>query len=396
MEKIRMIAAILLVCGFVVFNLNSKIIVNKRDIVNFEIIEVVGIDIKKGEGENVEISFVKNDTTSSSEETEDSESEEKVSSVIVSITGTSFNDALRKAQVVMNKYVTNWYVKYFIIGEETAKNNMIDAMDFVIRDIDTKFNAKIYISKGQTAKEFLNNIETNGDKISSKIQNMEQSSNKISNSYEMEITDFFKMISEEVPSGLIPTLENYDVTVGEKEIKDIGFGGFAIFNKDKITQILDLKSSRAANFILNRAKFTNIDILKSNGTLVSLGIIKIKPDISFEFNENKLEKIKILFVVDSNIEEVYAKEDIYNEKTIKELENMQSDIIKKEAEEVLRKAQKEKIDFLNIKNKLIIKHPYKWEHLKDSWEETFENAEIEMYVDSSIRRTYDVISEINY
>lgn len=226
MEKIRTIVVFLLLFIFILFSMNKNIIANKREITDFELIEVVGIDMVNDEENRIEISLVRNKIE---EEKEGAEQESDKPSNIISIKGTSYNDALRKLQTTLSKHILNWHVKYFIIGEETAKSDLVYSLDYLIRDTDTKFNSRIYISKGKSAKELLNSITNSDYKLSDKLENMEKNIGKLSVSSKVELTDILKMICDEDPKGLIPTLENYELDIGEKRCNGYRFWRLCCF-----------------------------------------------------------------------------------------------------------------------------------------------------------------------
>lgn len=177
---------------------------------------------------------------------------------------------------------------------------------------------------------------------------------------------------------------------------DIDFGGYAVFNKYSITTFIDQRLSRAANFVQNKIRTTNIDIADTEDTTISLSIIESKSEISFEFNGDNLEKIKISISTNCNIEEAYPDKNKFTKEEIDFLQTQQSETIKKDIEDLVTLSKEEESDFLKIGSLLKIYHPYKWNSIKDNWEYVYKETPVEVEVNSTIRRTYDIMVEKEY
>ena len=76
-------------------------------------------------------------------------------SQVISMTADSYSVALRQLQTATDKFTTASHIKYYIVGEETLRDDFVHVTDAIARGYQTRLNSKIYLAKGMTAKAFL-------------------------------------------------------------------------------------------------------------------------------------------------------------------------------------------------------------------------------------------------
>ena len=137
----------------------------------------------------------------------------------------------------------------------------------------------------------------------------------------------------------------------------------------------------------NNIQSASMTIKNTSGNNLEVALNKAKTSYKFEFDENKIKKVKINVKARSNLEEVDLVEEYFTPKERKNLEKQMSDIIKKQIEGVINKAKKLDIDFFNFEENILNKkHPYKYEKMKNNIKNIWNEAEIEIKIEPEIER----------
>lgn len=404
--KVIKIVTILIIIVFI--SLTSKsLLPTSSEIDDMEILKLTGLDyIENSKEDNkAALSFLlemeEGAAESSGQETKSQ------SQKIITYKAESFNEAVRSMQFYTDKTMAGSHVKYFLIGEETAKNNIDKVLDILSKDQEVRLSSYVYIVKDMTAQEFLENVISSEYKLSDVLDNMEKSSNQKTIVKYITISEMLSSKLSDSETYLIPTLEftkNMDKiseVKGEKEEKEekqeakeltkqFEFYGYAIMKENKLINYLDDKEAIIYNMLINESKGGNIDVQNEKKDIVSFGINDISTDYSFEFdNNNKLKEVRININFRSNFEEVLSEDDITKQSNLEKYEKLQEEKIKRQAEKLIEKSQKLNIDIFSIGEKLSIKHPYKFRKIKNEYAEIYKDLEIKVNVKADIERTYD-------
>lgn len=419
-NKLRVILIILLV--FVLIQWNKKLMRNRIEITDLELVRVIGLDNETKN--NAQITFVRNklnpskSSSNSNEESSDSSGSNVSSSsatqtkqdasLSITIGGKTFNEIFRKAQTYTEKEIPGGHIDYFLIGEKTATTDIIETTDFIAGDSELRYSGRVYIVKGSSAREFLSQTVGLDYKLADKLDNMEVESKEMSYVSKFAFTDLLKAITKEDKICLVPTIELISLdndaeakeTEGEKSGGhgdsntdknnmniDFDFSGYGILKDKKIVKFLTTKQSLACNIIMNKFNSTILNITKDADEIVALGIKSSNTNMKFEFDGDDLKKVIINNQFLSEFEE--ATPNMLD--SIEFLEKSQSDIIKSNLEDIIQTSKDIGIDFLQISDCLKTKHPYKYGKIKDNWNEVWKNVDVEVIVESKIRRAYDVI-----
>ena len=392
-NKTEIIVFILFI--FILVAWNDKIIPKRLEVSDLEPVRVIGLDNNK---ENILLSIVRDESTDK-KEGEDGNSQE-----VVSISSSNFEKALRALQNYKSKQFTGGHIKYVIIGEDMAKNNFLNAIDFIVRDVELRLTSEVFIAREMSASDLMQNETESIEKISDVLNNLTKNINSFSYSKEETIIDIVPLLVTKNKSGLIPTLmpagdnkynTEWEVESSNKKESNsvLQFAGFAIFKNSKLIDYLNLTEARAANFVNNLVSNTVISIVgeNENKNEVSLEIISSNTNFDFKFDGDMLTKIIVKNKNKSNIIQMVLQDEELSIDLVNKFEEKLANIIEKEIENVIKKSQELNADFLNFEEKLKIKHPYKYRKIKDNFESIFKTVTIEVVVESKIERSYDFI-----
>lgn len=397
--KIVLFITVSILLILTIFNLD--LVPLRREISDMEIVMVAGLD-KKDNG--YEISFLKREeqaVTSGGGSGETSNDTQ-----VVSIEASNFNTAMNHLQTMTDKYITISHIKYYIIGEESAKEDFSHIVDTIARGNQIRLDARVYIAKGMTAKEFIKRASNTDYKVEDKLYNMEDSFITERVSTEANVINMCHITMNEYGEGMASTLEFGSVEDNEKESeielsdepakknkKEIpfGFGGAAIFKNMKLIGYLSTDETAIANYIKYN---NNVNILKidDNNDFISFGVEQINVDTDFKFdNNNIINEIVLNATFRANYEEVKATVPVFNEKNIKKYEKKLNKTVEKQLTNIIKKEIKMNTDFLNLSKKLEMKHPFLYKTNKSTFMNNLKNCKITVISNGKIQTTYDIV-----
>ena len=409
--RARIITIITIILLVTVTLFNTELIPLRREISDIEVVMVAGLD-KTDTG--YEMSYLKGDEMTM----ENSGSSGKETLKVISIDSENYNFDMRHIQTTTDKYITSSHIQYYFIGEETAKTDFYHAIDSIVRGYQTRLNARIYVVKGATAKEFLEKAASSDYKLEDKLELMQNDFWAQRVSMDIEVLDVVKTLFTENGIGMIPLIEftdyfgafdekveEYDSMHGGETVENIStekqgieethvpfsYAGVGIIKDMQVVDRLTEQETMVANYILSKNNASEITI-GDDKTFVSFGIDTLNVKEQFVFDDNDILK-EIIFTAtfDANYEEVKALEPVFTLSKVEEYEQALNDKIKKQLEDIIKLELEKGIDFLAIKSELEFKHPYRYRKNQENFMEILKNCKITVEAKGKIEATYDVV-----
>lgn len=389
-RNLKIILIILLIAVLII--MNNKIMPSRKEITDLELVRVIGVD----NIDEPELTVVRNKLKASGGGGGDESSAEERSQEALTTRGKTFIEITEKFQTYTNKTISGGHVSYYVVGRDTATTDMTEIIHFLIGANQLRSNAKIYILKDGSAKEFLDKIINPEYKIGEKIDNMELNKRELGVIAEYSFKDLLETVASDRKITVIPTfklieLDTEKLEEKDKEIKDFDFDGYAVFKEDKIIHFLTREQSRAYNIINNKLQNSPIAIKDDEGKNISLSIVNSKTDVKFEFDGDELKNIVIDTKLETDFKESQSKETVLEDRT--SIEAKQNEQIKAQLEDVIKTSKDIDVDFIGILEKLRLKHPYKYKNIEKNWDEIWKDVNVEVKVESRIKRFYDFIQE---
>lgn len=311
---------------------------------------------------------------------------------VVSITGTSFSDALVRYKQITSKNPYFQHSRVYIIGEDAARDGVASFINPIFRSIEYRTRGWLLVTKGK-ASDILK-IQTDASKISADyILNLMNSSNYMATVPVETLHEFTKDISIKTIS---PVTAKIQAIKSEDNHFDIGYSGSAVFKKDKLIGWLDMHETKGLLWATGKFKRGVISAAypkTANGVLTQK-VIKARTKI-----RPKIIDGKITIIIDIYEEGLIGENDSNIEmnsmEAIKSFENQFEVEIKKQVEACLKKVQQEyKTDVFGFGEEINKKLPKKWKEIKASWEEIYPDVNIEVNAKVKLRATGKIIDSI--
>jgi len=311
---------------------------------------------------------------------------------IIQSTGDSFFEALRNATLKFDRRIFMPHTKVYIFSEEAARKGLIDLIDFLQRDHETRMSTYVVIAKGSSAAEVLNTAGGIEDIPSNYIVRLIEGQKFNSKTLAIKLRDLLKYYYDK---GKQPTIgiiqkkkkpKESSTKKGETEY-ELSVEGSAVFLEEKLVGFLDGKETRGLNFVTGKMKSGIIVSPEPKGkgnTTIEIMEAKSKNDVKIEGNK---AKIKVKINLSGMLGEETAKINIKEPGVIEKIEKANSQAVKNEIEGVIRKVQQEyETDIFGFGEVLHKGHPSQWKKVQDNWNEVFSHAEVKVEVETKITR----------
>lgn len=286
------------------------------------------------------------------------------------------------------------HLEVVIISEDLAKQGMLEALDFLMRNPESRKEFYIVLSKDVEAGTLLKTLAPLESFPSQNIaeiikSNKDDQSTIIMQKYSDVITDLLDQGVEPIINGIElegdkeegQTQDSLEKSTPSATMKIDTMG---IFKKDKLLGWTNHDETVGINIINNSAGFVLLETKCDDKYMTStLKDIKTEPVITFE---NDIPKIKLKIKADGAILEMQCKRNLEETKVMKELEKDFSERLKQIINETLNVTQKEyKSDIFGFGNYIYKNNLKKWNVIKDKWdEEIFPNITIDVAVDINL------------
>ena len=323
------------------------------------------------------------------------EGEKGTSSLVVDAKGDSPREALSDVSLTIERSVFGGDSKIRFFSERLAKKDITDTIDYVLRSRVTDETAMISVIKGEEPQKIheatLGLSDTLGDYMHT--MSLFQPSNLSKTVFPSTldfVRDFYRDGKQPV-AGLVEVVENESSSEGEeseggKNKYKIICEGLAAFKDGTLAGYFNGEEARAYNFITNQVRNTHITVPSEEGNTV-FNISKSKCSVKTS-KEDESIKIDVNLKIDSRIVSESSNIEISQPETLEKLEELFNEKLKNEITGAITRAQKEfESDIFGFGEHMHDQNPIEWRELRDKWDESFSDAQVNVSVESSIART---------
>jgi spore germination protein KC len=255
--------------------------------------------------------------------------------------------------------------EYFLIGETAAREDLERHIDFLAKNNTLRLTSSVFIVRGEAsyAAEIL--TETRTLDI---LQNYGEYSGINAISRSMEFFELLSNLADSRRAFAVPALE-IKVQNGEKIVVP---SGYAIIKDGGLVGFLEANAARGYNLLTNKSVFSTIEISGGSATRLENSSRRI----IFEWDENILTGITINVNFTASV--------IDGGENLKLTQKEQNRIILEEIKKVIGYSKIYNCDFLNIGEVLRMRHPLRWERMKDNWNEIYSQVPVKINVESEL------------
>lgn len=208
---------------------------------------------------------------------------------------------------------------------------------------------------------------------------------------ESESTQPYTAVIERIPNQVVTPEHRNRLAEGHiaEPHQNMVISGTAVFRRDKMAGWLNSKESRGLLWIRGEVKGGIIEVQdpEGKGGRISLEILRSKTKLKPELRDGSIY-MSVSVKEESNLGESTMPLDLTKPEIVKKLENSQNQAIRKEIESSLARAQQDlRVDVFGFGEAVHRQYPRQWKEMKKNWTELFPAVQVQVQVDSKIRRT---------
>lgn len=269
-----------------------------------------------------------------------------------------------------------------IFGKDAAEAGIENYLDFFMRYRETRLLVWVLVSKGPT-NEILSvqpKLENNLGRNIGELVKTDQFRSQIPS---VNLKDFASNLMSKSTAPIAPMIEV--VTDNNKQV--VRLSGTAVFKKDKMVGILDKKETRGLLWCINKVNDGSI-VLKTNNNndTITIATTHASGKITPKIKNNELS-MKIDIKQEGDLEEQTTTKDLSNPKEFATMEKSIEDIIKDEVMIALNKSRELNVDMFGFGDIVYRHYPKQWSKMEKDWDQIFKDIQVEVNVDSKLRRT---------
>ncbi len=342
------------------------------------IIQGIGID-RSGDGFKVTVEILNNLQSGSA----NGEGNSPNKTYIFSSYGKTVNEAVNNITLKSGNTPLYAHNRVTIIGENAAKEDISDTLDFFGRDYDSKPSMLICVVKNKEATDIISHEILKDTVKSEVIENILTVSSLHSFSPDVNLADAENRISDETSSLALPSLEVQEKN-GKTEYK---LNGCAVFGNDKkLVSYLGKESTEGLLFLDDKVKKGEFSVDISNGNTASFFIVSSKTKYSVK-TENGLPvfTVKIKTSLDLNeLTGMYKK--AIDKKILGELKKYAEKEIERKINKCFKDLKMYGCDAARFGKRLSLLDTSYYNKVKENWNDIFIKSKIVPEIEVTVRR----------
>lgn len=316
--------------------------------------------------------------------------------VVFKSSGNNLTEAVRKAAKSIPRQLYFAHTNIFVISEEIAREGMLDLLDGLDRDPVFRTTTQIIIAKESSAEDLISTLSLIERLPANKVTKMLKTTEKmVGENLEVDIDG---VISSIVSSGKEPVISGFIIDGKPEKGKSpdnlattqppsaVKADDLALFRDGKLIGWLSGERARGVLWVLNKIESTDVNLYwKGKKAAISMITKKSQTKLSASIKNGK-PVIRVLIKSEGNLSEANTAIDVMNPKKIGILEEKIEKEVKKQVEDSIKAAQKQKSDIFGFGEVIHRTDPKLWKKLKNNWNEQFAQLEVHVEVEAFYRR----------
>jgi len=316
---------------------------------------------------------------------------------------TATGDSIMEVHGNMSKKVSREpyysHANLIVISDELAeKEGIASVLDAFSRGSQFRVTTTVVIARDVKAKDLMTTL-TALDKVPSQkiMDTLETTEKAMGENINIDLQEVIRGL---VSPGKEPLISGFTVKGDVKEGKKqeslqatdlpmtIEADGNAVFKNGKLVDWIDGSGARSVLWVLDRVESTTITIKWADKKdAVSYRVVRQKTNVSADIKGGK-PRISVGIHMEGDIGEVRVPIELKDPDVLEKVEKEIREQTRKEIEQAIRRAQKNKTDVFGFGEVFHQAEPKEWKKVKKSWEDSiFPNLNVEVKVEAYVRRT---------
>lgn len=355
---------------------------NLRNLNQMGIVAAIGID--KGTDANIKLSVqVIKPTDVKKGGAAQSGSRSSSAVWVITSTGDTVFDAILNLIKKSGRKLFYPHNYVIVLGEEMAREGVFPIIDWFNRDHEVRPLTWVLVTEGK-AEDIIRGTSEMEKIPGEQIDRMVRDSGAVSQTVAINLLSFYCSLTE-TSSAVIGKIQKKT----KDGLDEFILEGAGVFRADKLFSWLTPMESRGFLWVKDKVKsgIISVPCPENPNEFISLEVIKAHSKVTPTLKKGEIS-LQINIEVESNLSERMCSQDFEENDTFEKLEEEENEAIKDEIYRIIEKAQKDyKLDIFGFGVTLKQKLPHEWQTVKSEWDKIFPEVNVDVVVNSKIKRT---------
>ena len=353
---------------------------------------VTGMAIDKGKNGNFKLTIESINETELYDQTATGNSP----SVLFSLEGETIAELAYKMNIGFSKNAIYSHMRTLVVSKAIAESGMMEFLDTFERSRELRDDFDVILAKEGEAADILQVVYTFQKSSSLKIMSQLESATKgWGSTPNVKVKD---LISALTSPGRQPVMTAVRIQGKPKKGESVDnmkkthpdaivvIDSMALFKGDKLVGFLSVEDTRNYLWTQNQIENTSISVPCGENRFAALRITDSKTTVKGRIKNGK-PKIGVDIVMEGSIYGSTCKGHMDDPKTYKKLDELTNQYVREKVSKTIQTVQDDYgVDIFGF-GEVVYRQDYKqFKKVEDHWDEAFKDAEIDVSVDTMIRR----------
>ncbi|MBS7359649.1 MAG: Ger(x)C family spore germination protein [Oscillospiraceae bacterium] len=342
------------------------------------IIQGIAIDYKDG-AYTVTVEILNNEQSGSPSGESGSDNKTK----IYTSTAATVSKALRSITAESGNLPLFAHNRVIILGEDTLDKDLLDVLDFFIRDYDSRPSQLLCVAKGDSAENVIRAKLLNDSVKCEILGNLLEESYKLSLCPKVRLIDAVNYLKEETSGLLIPAI----IVEENGENQNFSLDGCAVIDRNNtFSKYISGNISKGVSFLNDTVEEGVIATEISDNKKATFLVLSSKTYYKIEETDNKLH-YKLKVKVTCELDELEGTDEFNSgEETIQILKASVSKQITEEMENTFNNVKNETgVDVFRFGKRLRNSNNPLYQQCKGDWDNRFQNISLSVKIEVSLK-----------
>ena len=317
-------------------------------------------------------------------------------SVLFSLEGETIAELAYKMNIGFSKNVIYSHMRTLVVSKAIAESGMMEFLDTFERSRELRDDFDVILAKEGEAADILQVVYTFQKSSSLKIMSQLESATKgWGSTPNVKVKD---LISALTSPGRQPVMTAVRIQGNPKKGESVDnmkkthpdaivvIDSMALFKGDKLVGFLSVEDTRNYLWTQNQIENTSISVPCGENRFAALRITDSKTKVKGRIKNGK-PKIGVDIVMEGSIYGSTCKGHMDDPKTYKKLDELTNQYVREKVSKTIQTVQDDYgVDIFGF-GEVVYRQDYKqFKKVEDHWDEAFKDAEIDVSVDTMIRR----------
>ena len=298
--------------------------------------------------------------------------------VVLSQTSGTISGALLSMQADGASYVFYGHVGQLLLGETLACEDIIPALDYVLRDIEMRLDTSLYLVQGRAQQAVFLPAQT-GSSAADRLEAMEADARLCSYATPRTVGEVLSEL-EERGASYAPAL-----ALSPDGLEAAGYG---VLREGALVAWTDDDQAHGINLLEGQVNADVVELSLPGGAQTALRVVGARTRVAPVMEEERLTGLSITCRVDANLAEAPSDLDLSRGDLLSQLEQDLVDVETRRIQKALDLAQGLNADYLGLAVRAGMAAPWHWDAIQADW--NLATLELDLTVEAGIERGYDV------